>query len=90
MFVFISLIFAIIGIIIMMIIAPSEAQINDLKGKIKSDYVLMLVQCILGVIVLFLPGVIEHKARIEIPSKMMVVFTLFIYAAIFLFNRKNR
>lgn len=84
LFVFVSLILAIIGIIIMMIIAPSAPQLNDPNGHIKSDYVLMLVQCVLGVIVILLPSLIEHKLRIEIPSKMMVLFTLFIYAATFL------
>lgn len=88
-FVFASLILAIIGIIIMMIIAPSEPQANDPNGKIKSDYVLMLVQCILGLILIILPGVIEHKVKIEIPSRMMVVFILFIYAATFLGEVRN-
>lgn len=83
-FVFTSLVFAIIGTVIMMIIAPSEPQLDDPNGKIKSDYVLMLAQCVLGLIVILLPGLIEHKIRIEIPSKMMIVYILFIYAATFL------
>lgn len=84
MFVFISLALAIVGIIVMMIIAPSTPNIEDPNGKIKSDYVLMLVQCVLGLIVILLPGIIEHKIKIEIPSNMMVLFILFIYAATFL------
>ena len=88
-FVFASLILAIIGIIVMMIIAPSEYQTNDPNGKIKSDYILMLVQCILGLIVIILPGIIEHKVKIEIPSRMMIVYTLFIYAATFLGEVRN-
>ena len=88
-FVFASLILAIIGIIIMMIIAPSEPQLNDPNGKIKSDYILMLAQCILGLIVIILPSIIEHKIKIEIPSRMMIVFILFIYAATFLGEVRN-
>ena len=83
-FVFVSLVLAIIGIIIMMCIAPSIPDINDPNGRVKGDYVLMLVQCILGVIILLLPGAIEKRIRIEIPSRMMILFTLFIYAAVFL------
>lgn len=83
-FVFVSLVLAIIGIVIMMIIAPSKPESNDPNGHIKSDYVLMLVQCILGLIVIFLPGIIERKISIQIPSNMMVLFILFIYAATFL------
>jgi len=88
-FVFTSLILAIIGIIVMMFIAPSEYQLDDPNGKIKSDYVLMLVQCVLGLIVIILPSLIEHKIKIEIPSRMMVVFILFIYAATFLGEVRN-
>lgn len=88
-FVFASLILAIIGIIVMMIIAPSEHQINDPNGKIKSDYVLMLAQCVLGLIVIILPSIIEHRIKIEIPSRMMIVFILFIYAATFLGEVRN-
>lgn len=88
-FVFASLILAIIGIIVMMIIAPSVHQLNDPNGKIKSDYVLMLSQCILGLIVIILPSIIEHKIKIEIPSNMMIVFILFIYAATFLGEVRN-
>lgn len=83
-FVFVSLVLAIIGIIVMMIIAPSEPELDDPNGKIKSDYILMLVQCVLGLIVILLPGIIEHKIKIEIPSNMMVLYILFIYASTFL------
>lgn len=83
-YVFVSLVLAIIGIIVMMIIAPSEYLPNDPNGHIKSDYVLMLAQCILGIVILLLPGAIERKIRLEIPSNMMIAYTLFIYAAIFL------
>ena len=83
-FVFVSLILAIIGIVIMMIIAPSKPKLDDPNGHVKSDYVLMLAQCILGVIVILLPGIIERKINIQIPSNMMILFTLFIYASTFL------
>lgn len=89
LYVFVSLVIAIIGIIVMMIIAPTIKQLDDPNGKIKSDYVLMLVQCVLGLIVILLPGIMEHKLRIEIPSNMMVLFILFIYAATFLGEVRN-
>lgn len=68
----------------MMVIAPSTPSIDDPNGHVKSDYVLMLVQCILGLIVILLPGIIERKISIEIPSRMMILFILFIYASTFL------
>ena len=88
-FVFVSLILAIVGIAVMMIIAPSETRPDAPNRKIKSDYVLMLVQCILGLVVIILPGIIEHKIKIEIPSRMMILFILFIYAATFLGEVRN-
>ena len=84
MFVFVSLILAIVGISVMMIIAPSTPNLDDPNGHVKSDYVLMLVQCILGLVVILLPGIIERKISIEIPSRMMILFILFIYASTFL------
>lgn len=88
-FVFFSLLLAIVGIVIMMIIAPSKPQLNDTTIHVKSDYVLMLSQCILGIIVILLPSAIERRIKIEIPSNMMILFTLFIYAATFLGEVRN-
>lgn len=52
--------------------------------KVKSDYVLMLLQCGAGTIVMFLPSMVERKLRIEIPGPMYLVFVLFLYAAVYL------
>ena len=52
--------------------------------RLKSDYVLMLVQCVLGMVVLLLPSVIARRLKIEIPSGMMILFVIFLYCAIYL------
>ena len=44
---------------------PAEAQPHE---RLKSDYVLMLAQCLLGCIVLFLPNAIERHFKIDIPK----------------------
>ncbi len=44
----------------------------------------MLVQCVLGMVVMFLPGVISRRLKIEIPLGMMVLFVIFLYCAIYL------
>lgn len=52
--------------------------------KTKSDYILMLIQCGLGLLVMLLPGWISKKWSIQIPSLMMMFYLLFLYGAIFL------
>ncbi len=83
-FVFVSLILAIIGVIVMMIISPSKQEINVSSSNVNTDHSLMLTQCILGVIALLLPIIIERKLKIKIPSSLASLYALFIYAATFL------
>ena len=51
---------------------------------VKGDYALMLLQCILGLVVMMLPSVIERKWSIGIPNFMYVVYFIFLYCAIYL------
>ena len=44
----------------------------------------MVLQCILGAVVMFLPTLIERKFKIEIPGFMYIVFIIFLYGAIYL------
>ena len=50
----------------------------------KSYYVLMYVESILGCIVITIPGRVEKKFHVHIPSHMMIPFVIFLYCAIFL------
>lgn len=56
----------------------------DIDGRVKSDYILMFLECILGIIAVILPNSLKEKFRIEIPDKMYYLYILFLYAAIFL------
>ena len=47
-FVFVTMILSVIFLIIRIALSPSEAVAEDVR--VKSDYLLMLVQCILGVV----------------------------------------
>lgn len=81
-FVFFSLLISAIFLIIRLFLAPAG---NDVPyGRVKSDYVLMLVQCILGLFAMTLPGLLSHRFQIEIPSGMLVLYAIFLYGAIFL------
>ena len=74
----ITLVFSLIYVLIMLCIAPTGGERN------KSDYALMLLQCILGIAFMILPGLLEHKVRLVIPSKMFIMYALFLYGAIYL------
>lgn len=59
----------------------SEAEID---GRVRSDYVLMLLECVLGVFAMLLPGMLTKKFKVEIPGKIYYLYVFFLYAAIFL------
>ena len=56
----------------------------DIDGRVRSDYILMLLQCILGIFAIFLPSILSKKFKLEILDKMYYLYVLFLYAAIFL------
>ena len=88
-FVLISFIAPIAFIIYKIIVSP-ETNTENIEGlRIKADYVLMLFQCILGVIGFFLPNFISRRTKIVIPSKMYIAYILFLYGAVFLGEVRN-
>lgn len=86
---FITLLFSIIYAIIRIIISPSVALEGKIYAKLKSDYVLMLIQCILGLIVMFIPSIIERRWSIDIPNNMEIFYFIFLYCAIYLGEVRN-
>ncbi|MEN8078151.1 hypothetical protein ABFP60_14385 [Clostridioides difficile] len=88
-FVLITLISTIIFLVFAINKAPTVADPNEPFIRIKSDYALMLSQCVLGVVAMLLPGMLKHKLRIDIPSNMLILYTLFLYSAIYLGEVKS-
>jgi hypothetical protein len=74
----ISFIYSIIGIIFS---ATGEKFISN---RPNIEYIKISLQCVLGLIVLFLPSVLEHKFNISFSNGMHIFFTLFLYGAIIL------
>ena len=72
----------IIGILIYL--APESASISNPYIRIKSDYYLMFVQSVLGILCLNLPGLVERRWGVQIPNTMLIPFVIFLYCAIFL------
>lgn len=81
---FISLIFSVGYAIYNIVISPNEGALH-----VKSDYTLILIQCILGLAVMALPGAFEKKFSLTIPNKMYVFYFVFLYCAIYLGEVKN-
>jgi flagellar biosynthesis protein FliR len=49
-----------------------------------SDYVKVILECLLGVAALFLPSALERNFKIMFPNAMHIFFVVFLYAAIIL------
>jgi len=50
----------------------------------ESDYVLMLLQCLLGIFMMLLPGILARHLSIQVPHFMHIAFIVFLYCAIYL------
>lgn len=57
---------------------------QDVVANSRSDYTLMLIQCVLGLCVLGLPSLVSHKWKLGIPNFIYVMYYVFLYCAIFL------
>ncbi len=65
------------------VVFPPQGNIST-PAKPQSDYMLMIVQCALGIFVMFLPSIIGKKLKFEIPDNMYLLFVIFLYCAIYL------
>ena len=81
---FLTLVFSIVFSLVRFIIAPEEIAEGQPYEKVKSDYLLMLTQYMLGLIVMCLPTIITHKLRLMVPNAMCILYYVFLYCAIFL------
>ncbi len=54
-----------------------------------SDYTLMLLECVLGVLVINLPSILERHFKFEIPKTLFILYLVFLYCAITLGEVRN-
>ncbi|NLY21644.1 MAG: hypothetical protein GXZ08_10250 [Tissierellia bacterium] len=73
---------------IMLVRAPSGISDKEYE-LVKSDYVLMILQCVVGVIVIFLPSRVEKRFGVDIPDVMEIIYFIFLFCAIYLGEVRN-
>jgi mannose/fructose/N-acetylgalactosamine-specific phosphotransferase system component IIC len=84
LFVFASLALSAIYAIIGIVRATSRAIPELPYDRLKSDYALMLLQCLLGIVVMFLPSILEKRWKLAVTNRIHILFVLFLYCAIIL------
>ena len=86
---FVSLFFSLGYAIIKFIAAPVSVPDSEPYQKLKSDYLLMITQCTLGILVMALPSFIAKKFKVIVPNAIVVIYYIFLYCAIYLGEIKN-
>lgn len=80
---FVSLLLSAIYTLIRLIVGPGASQTGEFSMQ-RADYVLMLIQCLLAIVVMMLPSIIERRWCIPIPNIIYIMFYIFLYCAVFL------
>ena len=81
---FITLLGSAIYSLVQFILAPEKIIEGMPPSNVKSDYLLMLTQCLLGLIVMMIPPLFTHKLKVMVPSFMTILYYVFLYCSIFL------
>jgi len=81
---FVSLALSIVFSLVRFLMAPESAPEGQEHIKTKGDYLLMLTQCTLGLIVMALPSVLNKRWKLGIPNFIYILYYLFLYCAVFL------
>ena len=81
---FISLSLSVVYAFVHFLQAPDTAPEGMPHAKVRSDYLLMLTQCILGLLVMMLPSLLSRKWKIVVPDVICILYYVFLYCAIFL------
>ncbi len=79
-----SLVLSVIYALVRVVQAPAEIPEGATYTKTKSDYLLMLVQCLLGLIVSLLPSMLARRWKIILPNTIYILYFAFLYCAIYL------
>ena len=79
---FLSLALSVVYCAVKLFVLPPASDSDTLRTR--SDYLLMLMQCILGLCVMSLPSLMAKKWRLMLPTAIHVMYYAFLYCAVFL------
>jgi len=79
---FVSLILCVIYSFIRIFISPEVPQAGYMHGR--SDYILMFIQSLLGLVVLSLPSILQRRLHMTLPNFIYIMYYIFLYCAIIL------
>ena len=79
---FVSLILCALYSFVRIFTAPEVPAVGYAHGR--SDYILMFIQCLLGLVVLSLPSLLQRKLHMTLPNFIYVMYYIFLYCAIIL------
>ncbi|GKU24485.1 hypothetical protein [Clostridium folliculivorans] len=82
--IFIFITFIISAIYLFVIIEFVPLVDEKFSARVKGDYVIMLLQCILGIVAMVIPVILKKRWHIHVPPKMILVYAIFLYCAIYL------
>ncbi len=85
----ISLVLSAVYSLLRLIAAPTEILQGAPYQKVKSDYLLILTQCLLGLLVMMLPSFVSKKWKIVVPNTIVILYYVFLYCAIYLGEVRN-
>ena len=80
---FASLLFSVAHMAVKLAQVPIYSQGGE-QEQVKADYMLSLVQCCLGILVMFVPSFVEKRFSLNIPNYMYVLYYIFLYCAVYL------
>jgi len=81
---FITLIISAIYSLVRIIMPQPLVSGGSAYAHVRSDYVLMFIQCLLGLGVLSIPSLMARKWKFNIPNFIYIMYYVFLYCAIFL------
>lgn len=81
---FITLALSVVYSLVRFLAAPVSLPESAERAHVKSDYLLMLIQCLGGLAVMALPSLISRKWKLDLPNILYVLYYLFLYCAVFL------
>ncbi|MBQ3259373.1 MAG: hypothetical protein IJA68_02535 [Clostridia bacterium] len=90
-FVFLCVLFTLLGSLIWVAVTMAGApyETAEAHARVKSDYVLMLLQCAVGILAMGFPTLLRRRWGLVIPSRMMILYAVFLYASIYLGEVRN-